>query len=98
MSDVDTMPGVAGRGLRAACHAGVMIDEPLPEALSSEINAVLDEAGVHADRRLVMRMLRTAILLGEDGADRLDLKIASALWPRCATRSVCSPRSAESPR
>ena len=55
-----------------------MIDEPLPEALSAEINAVLDEAGVHADRRLVMRMLRTAILLGEDGADRLDLKIASA--------------------
>ncbi len=55
-----------------------MIDEPLPEALSSEINAVLDDAGVHADRRLIMRMLRTAILLGEDGADRLDLKIASA--------------------
>ncbi|WP_337003537.1 MULTISPECIES: TIGR00730 family Rossman fold protein [unclassified Microbacterium] len=55
-----------------------MIDEPLPEALSAEINNVLDDAGVHTDRRLVMRMLRTAILLGEDGADRLDLKIASA--------------------
>lgn len=55
-----------------------MTDEPLPEALSAEINAVLDDAGVHSDRRLVMRMLRTAILLGEDGADRLDLKIASA--------------------
>ncbi|GGM47672.1 LOG family protein [Microbacterium saperdae] len=55
-----------------------MTDEPLPEALSAEINAALDEAGVHSDRRLVMRMLRTAILLGEDGADRLDLKIASA--------------------
>lgn len=55
-----------------------MIDEALPEALSAEINTVLDDAGVHADRRLVMRMLRTAILLGEDGTDRLDLKIASA--------------------
>lgn len=55
-----------------------MTDEPLPAALSAEINAVLDEAGVRSDRRLVMRMLRTAILLGEDGADRLDLKIASA--------------------
>lgn len=55
-----------------------MIDEPLPQALSAEINAVLDEAGVHTDRRLVMRMLRTAILLGEDGTSRLDLKIASA--------------------
>ncbi|ALX66769.1 TIGR00730 family Rossman fold protein [Microbacterium sp. XT11] len=55
-----------------------MTDEPLPQALSAEINAVLDDAGVHSDRRLVMRMLRTAILLGEDGTDRLDLKIASA--------------------
>ncbi|GAT72808.1 TIGR00730 family Rossman fold protein [Microbacterium hydrocarbonoxydans] len=55
-----------------------MIDESLPEALSAEINAVLDEAGVVEDRRLVMRMLRTAILLGEDRTDRLDLKIASA--------------------
>ncbi len=55
-----------------------MIDEPLPAALSAEINAVLDEAGVQGDRRLVMRMLRTAILLGEDGTSRLDLKIASA--------------------
>ncbi|MCT1479893.1 TIGR00730 family Rossman fold protein [Microbacterium sp. p3-SID336] len=55
-----------------------MTDQPLPAALTTEINAVLDEAGVHADRRLVMRMLRTALLLGEDGTDRLDLKIASA--------------------
>ena len=55
-----------------------MIDEPLPEGLSAEINAVLDEAGVLTDRRLVMRMMRTAILLGEDDTDRLDLKIASA--------------------
>ena len=55
-----------------------MTDEPLPEALSAEINTVLDDAGVYSDRRLIMRMLRTAILLGEDGTDRLDLKIASA--------------------
>ncbi|MFD6699603.1 MULTISPECIES: TIGR00730 family Rossman fold protein [unclassified Microbacterium] len=55
-----------------------MTDEILPPALRAEINAVLDDAGVHADRRLVLRMLQTAVLLGEDGADRLDLKIASA--------------------
>jgi len=55
-----------------------MTEETLPAALSAEINRVLDDAGVHSDRRLVMRMLRTAILLGEDGTDRLDLKIASA--------------------
>ncbi len=55
-----------------------MTDEILPPALRAEINAVLDDAGVHADRRLVMRMLQTAVLLGEDGTDRLDLKIASA--------------------
>jgi uncharacterized protein (TIGR00730 family) len=33
---------------------------------------------VKTDRRLVMRMMRTAVLLGEDGTDRLVLKIASA--------------------
>lgn len=55
-----------------------MTDELLPPALRAEINAVLDDAGVHADRRLIMRMLQTAILLGEDRTDRLDLKIASA--------------------
>ncbi len=55
-----------------------MTEELLPHALSAEINAVLDEAGVRTDRRLVMRIMRTAILLGEDGTDRLDLKIASA--------------------
>lgn len=55
-----------------------MTEEQLPEALSAEINAVLDEAGVRTDRRLVMRMMRTAVLLGEDDTERLDLKIASA--------------------
>ncbi|MGN8027269.1 TIGR00730 family Rossman fold protein [Microbacterium sp. 22242] len=55
-----------------------MTDELLPPALRAEINAVLDDAGVHADRRLIMRMLQTAVLLGTDGTDRLDLKIASA--------------------
>ncbi|MFT4260504.1 TIGR00730 family Rossman fold protein [Microbacterium sp.] len=55
-----------------------MTEEPLPAALSAEINRVLDDAGVHTDRRLVWRMLRTAVKLGEDGTSRLDLKIASA--------------------
>ncbi|GAA4484755.1 TIGR00730 family Rossman fold protein [Microbacterium panaciterrae] len=55
-----------------------MIDELLPPALRTEINAVLDDAGVHTDRRLIMRMLQTAVLLGEDHTSRLDLKIASA--------------------
>lgn len=55
-----------------------MTEEPLPESLAAEINAVLDEAGVRTDRRLVMRLMRTAVLLGEDDTERLDLKIASA--------------------
>ncbi|MFS0893440.1 TIGR00730 family Rossman fold protein [Microbacterium sp. 179-I 3D3 NHS] len=63
-----------------------MIDEPLPPALNADLNAeldaaldtLLDDAGVDTDRRLVKRMLRTAIQLGEDDANRLDLKIASA--------------------
>ncbi len=55
-----------------------MTDEPLTASLSAEINHVLDEAGVKTDRRLVMRMMHTAVQLGEDGTNRLDLKIASA--------------------
>jgi uncharacterized protein (TIGR00730 family) len=55
-----------------------MTEEALPESLAAEINTVLDEAGVRTDRRLVMRMMRTAVLLGEDDTERLDLKIASA--------------------
>jgi uncharacterized protein (TIGR00730 family) len=55
-----------------------MTEELLPPTLRAEINAVLDDAGVYADRRLVLRMLQTAVLLGEDRTDRLDLKIASA--------------------
>ncbi|MFJ4224796.1 TIGR00730 family Rossman fold protein [Microbacterium sp. NPDC089695] len=55
-----------------------MTEEPLPESLAAEINTVLDDADVRTDRRLIMRMMRTAILLGEDDTERLDLKIASA--------------------
>lgn len=55
-----------------------MTEEVLSEALNAEITRVLDDAGVVTDRRLVMRMVRTAILLGEDDTERLDLKIASA--------------------
>lgn len=55
-----------------------MTDEILSPALRAEINSVLDEAGVHTDRRLVLRMIQTALLLGTDGTERLDLKIASA--------------------
>ena len=55
-----------------------MTDDILPPALRAEINTVLDDAGVRADRRLILRMLQTAVLLGEDRTDRLDLKIASA--------------------
>ncbi|MBS1675411.1 MAG: TIGR00730 family Rossman fold protein [Actinobacteria bacterium] len=55
-----------------------MTEELLPPTLRAEFNTLLDDAGVHTDRRLVMRMLQTAVLLGEDRTDRLDLKIASA--------------------
>lgn len=55
-----------------------MTEEPLPQSLAAEINDVLDDAGVRTDRRLVMRMMRTAVQLGEDDTERLDLKIASA--------------------
>ena len=55
-----------------------MSDLTLPEGLQTEIDALLEDAGVRTERSLVARMLRSAVLLGQEGADRLDLKIASA--------------------
>ena len=48
------------------------------DELHARITTLLDETGVVAERTLVERMLRTAVGLGQDGTDRLDLKIASA--------------------
>ncbi|MGX1932442.1 LOG family protein [Microbacterium resistens] len=55
-----------------------MTDVILPETLQADIDALMDEAGVHVERTLVSRMLQTALRLGQEETDRLDLKIASA--------------------
>lgn len=59
-----------------------MTDAPLPPPsdadLDARIAALLHDAGVTAERTLVTSLVRTAIGLGQDGTDRLDLKIASA--------------------
>ncbi|WP_308491423.1 TIGR00730 family Rossman fold protein [Microbacterium terrisoli] len=44
----------------------------------ARIDALLKDAGVTANRALIARILHTGELLGEDGADRLDLKITAA--------------------
>ena len=55
-----------------------MTDVTLNDDLRHEMAALLDEAGVRANRGLVARMLQTALLLGMEHTDRLDLKIASS--------------------
>ncbi len=60
-----------------------MTDVPPPGELSDDelhvrIASLLDDAGVAEERTLVERIVRTAIGLGQDDTDRLDLKIAAA--------------------
>ncbi|GAA3926044.1 TIGR00730 family Rossman fold protein [Microbacterium soli] len=55
-----------------------MTDATLDDDLRRELTALLDRAGIHTDRTLISRMLQTALLLGTEHTDRLDLKIASA--------------------
>lgn len=50
----------------------------LPDALEHDIAELAHRSGIRADASLIHRILRTGILLGEDGTDRLNLKIASA--------------------
>ncbi|WP_308468304.1 LOG family protein [Rathayibacter soli] len=46
--------------------------------LADQIAALLDAAGVRSQRKLITSILSTGIELGQDGTDRLDLKIVSA--------------------
>ncbi|MGB4136830.1 MAG: TIGR00730 family Rossman fold protein [Microbacterium sp.] len=55
-----------------------MTDQPSTDDLRIRLAALLDAEGVTASRSLIARLLQTAIALGQDGTDRLDLKIASA--------------------
>ncbi|MBY6060809.1 TIGR00730 family Rossman fold protein [Microbacterium esteraromaticum] len=55
-----------------------MTDASLDPDLRDRISALLDDAGIVAERGLITRMLQTSLLLGMEDMDRLDLKIASA--------------------
>lgn len=55
-----------------------MTDAALNDDLRHELTTLVDQAGIRAERGLIMRMLQTALLLGMEHTDRLDLKIASA--------------------
>ncbi|WP_022901785.1 TIGR00730 family Rossman fold protein [Humibacter albus] len=58
-----------------------MSDNPidlLPPAVAEELTAAIAEAGIGADRDLVLRILATGAGLGMDLPGRLDLKIVSA--------------------
>src|SRR5690606_16539865 len=55
-----------------------MTDAMLDDDLRRELTHLLEQAGIRAERGLITRMLQTALLLGRENTDRLDLKIASA--------------------
>lgn len=55
-----------------------MTDAALNEDLRHELTALLDRAGIRAERGLIARLLQTSLSLGMENTDRLDLKIASA--------------------
>ncbi|MET0296261.1 MAG: TIGR00730 family Rossman fold protein [Microbacterium sp.] len=50
----------------------------IPPEVTDALREVIAEAGIGADQDLVARMLATAIGMGLDGTDRLDLKITSS--------------------
>lgn len=54
------------------------MNEHTDEALSEAITSLMTDAGITAQRGLIRRILETGIGLGQDGADRLDLKITAA--------------------
>jgi len=48
------------------------------DELNAQIDRMMTDSGVAANRSLIRRLLRTGIQLGEDGTERLNLKIASS--------------------
>ncbi len=64
------------------------------EALSEALNQLIADAGITAQRGLIRRILASGIGLGQDGARRLDLKIAtSALEEMRAAFRLFTPYS-----
>ncbi|MFD5214558.1 TIGR00730 family Rossman fold protein [Microbacterium sp. NPDC058345] len=55
-----------------------MTDAALNDDLRRRMTELLDEAGIRTERGLVTRMIQTALRLGLEHTDRLDLKIASS--------------------
>jgi uncharacterized protein (TIGR00730 family) len=55
-----------------------MTDGMLDDDLRHELTGLLERAGIRVERGLITRMMQTALLLGKENTDRLDLKIASS--------------------
>ena len=53
-------------------------DEPHGDALRAQLDALITEAGITAQRSLIRRILDAGLGLGRDGTGRLDLKITAA--------------------
>ena len=52
--------------------------EPTSEATAAAVDALVAAAGISANADQIRQILATGVLLGQDGTDRLDLKIARA--------------------
>ncbi|WIY83040.1 TIGR00730 family Rossman fold protein [Propionimicrobium sp. PCR01-08-3] len=66
--------------------------QTLPDEISRELRAVIAEAGITQNASLIERMLVTALGLGSDQTNKLDLKIASsALTEMRAAFSLFAP-------
>ncbi|CAN5786477.1 TIGR00730 family Rossman fold protein [soil metagenome] len=52
--------------------------DELADDIASRIRGLLDEAGIAANRDQIAEILATGVRLGQDGTDRLDLKITSS--------------------
>ncbi len=52
--------------------------DELSDDIAARIGGLLDEAGIEANRDQIGEIVASAVRLGQDGTDRLDLKITSA--------------------
>ena len=70
-----------------------MADPALPN-VGPQVRELIEAAGITGNVDQITEILATGIRLGQDGTDRLDLKITAAFGTpaaRCCTTESCSP-------
>ncbi|MGW8484109.1 LOG family protein [Microbacterium sp. NPDC055903] len=54
------------------------MSDAVPEPMDAAIDRLVEDAGITANRSLIRRILGAGVLLGQDGTERLNLKIVSS--------------------